>query len=29
LKELSYKGLMDALNQVEFGCCNWKLPVEW
>lgn len=22
LKELSYKGLMDALNQVQFGCCK-------
>ena len=22
LKRLSYQGLMDALNQVEFGCCN-------
>lgn len=22
LKELSYKGLMEALNKVEFGCCK-------
>ena len=24
ITELSYKGLMDALNQVEFGCCYDK-----
>lgn len=28
LKELSYKGLMEALNQVEFESCNCNLSVE-